>query len=171
MSGTAPSYLTFDGSPDATVPPYRPGVLDFDGDTLEDDLDRPPTPGQHPTAGGWNQFIKQIVALARVAPSARLSVTFPSGAPVVVLVGGLNGGLVSGHFTPTDNANGDTTITVTSGKLPARIRNPRGLTLIGSTAPTTARSAVVEVVSELAIRVRTYDGNTLTNIPFEIDWD
>jgi hypothetical protein len=168
---SAPEYLTWKGDTAAGIAPYRPGSDDLGGDELVDDEDEAPIEGEMPTSAGHNQQVKQIVAIGRVASAAKVYVTFPGGVPTISGVAAPNESVATTDFTPTDNNAGDTTLTVAANKLPARIVPPKVTLVHDAAAITNPRWVTVEVVSANVIRVRSYQGTTLTDFPFVVDWD
>lgn len=163
----APSYLTWDGDPPNSVVPRRPSTDDVGGDAKVDDANYPPDEDEDPTAAGWNQKAKQIPALAKSAAVAVLYVKFTAGDPVIQQASGPGAAVVPALFTPTDNADGDTTIAWPADSFPTSVCAPAGFTLIGSAAPTTGFSHRIEVLTN-SIRVRTWDGTTPTDMDFTL---
>jgi hypothetical protein len=90
---------------------HRPGVDELGGGAQEN-LTPPRDPRMVPDVRSFNQLVRQIVADAKLAPSARIQVEFPGGVPTITAVAALNTTLVAGDFTITDNGNGDTSFTI-----------------------------------------------------------
>lgn len=167
----APDFLTWDGGTgdEGTELPRRPSTDDLGGDEKLDNDEKPPDDIEHFTAGGWNQKVKQLVALARVAAACKLEIRFDGGGVPFVNRATAAGSAVSRTtFTPTDNGNGDTTITWPANTFPPSTVSPSGLTLLW----TTRALGVVEEVTN-GVRVRTWEldasGNaTAANIPWTL---
>ena len=100
------SVLTYDQSTW-----HRPGIDELGGGSQEN-VTLPRDPRTVPHADIFNQFVRQIVADATVAPSARIQVEFAASVPSVTAVVALNTSLVPADFTITDNGNGDTSLTI-----------------------------------------------------------
>jgi hypothetical protein len=66
---------------------------------------------------GWMDAVS--AAIDTCVPYALVQVKFQAGAPVVTLVTTRVAGVTTATFTPTDNADGDTTITWPSGTFPS----------------------------------------------------
>lgn len=166
----AVKFLTWDGDPDNSIPPYRPGTEDLGGDTLEDDVEFPPDDGEMPTADAWNQIVRQVVAMGRMTSSARISVHFASGTPVVSGVVSPRNGITAATFTVTDNGTGDTTIAWPGGSFPAAVTQPNGFTLNSADTGATTAYARVEKLTN-AIRVRTNLAGAAADIDFTVNID
>jgi hypothetical protein len=121
---TAPEELTWDIAAEDGGP-RRPSLEDLGNATLEDDAKEPPDPETMPYAAQLNQWAKQLEALAAVVPFVAFSVEFSGGAPAVVAVTcPRRSGVDLDTFTPTDNADGDTTITWPAGTFPPPLLRP-----------------------------------------------
>lgn len=167
-----PDFCTWDGgtTDEGTEPPRRPSAEDCGGDEKLDDEEFPPDEKVHPTSQGWNQKVKQTVALSRMSASGKLEVDFSGGAPFVAAAAGCAAAVAPGTFTPNDNGTGDTSITWPADTFPPFIISPNGLTLYSSgTAPLTG---YVEKITN-GIRVRTFSWNgsawVAANIPWSIN--
>jgi hypothetical protein len=164
----APSFLTFDGGTGDAGPelPRRPSTDDLGGDDKQDNNENPPDDVEHFTAGGWNQIVKVLSALARTAAACKIEVRFSGGAPVIQRVSALGSAITTATFTPTDNGMGDTTITWPADTFPPHVCSPTGLTLFSSS--TNVVDGHVEEVTN-GIRVRTKSGGAAADIPFTIE--
>lgn len=162
----APTYLTWDGG-DGSLP-RRPSADDLGGDEKLDNDEKPPDDGEHFTAGGWNQKVKQLKALARVASPAKIEVRFDGGGAPFVNGFTAAGTLITGAtFAPTDNGNGDTTIAWPANTFPVADVPPNALTLYSAgTSPITGH---VEVLTN-GIRVRTFLWNGSAWVATNIAW-
>lgn len=163
-----PTWNTWDGGvgEDGAELPRRPSVDDLGGDQKQDNYDYPPDDVEHFTARGWNQLVKQVAALAKVASSCKIEVRFDGGAPAVVRFSSPRSGLTLATFQPTDNGIGDTTITWPADTFPAPVCSPTGLTLF-SNAGAVVDGHVEEVTN--GIRVRTRSGGSAADIPWTIE--
>ncbi len=166
MSG--PTWNTWDGGtgPDGAELPRRPSIDDLGGDAKQDNYEHPPDDAEHFTARGWNQLVKQVAALAKVAPSCKLEVRFSGGTPSVVRFSSPRGGLSLATFQATDNGVGDTTITWPADTFPDAVCSPTGLTLL-SNAGAVVDGHVEEVTN--GIRVRTRSGGAATDVPWTVE--
>jgi hypothetical protein len=161
---SAAEHLTWDGDGDDESP-RRPSTDDLGGDQKQDDAEYPPDPVEHYTAGGWNQIVRQLAALAKVTAAAKLEVRFDSGAPYIARVSSPRSDVEIDTFTVVDNGDGDVSVTWPADTFPPHACSPTGLTLISSA------SAVVDGhVEEITngIRVRTRSGGSATNVPWTI---
>ena len=100
--------LTYD-----QTPWHRPGIDDLGGGAHKN-LTKPRDPRTVPDADTFNQTVRQIVAMASLAPSVRIQVEFTAGTPAITQLAALNSGLLIGDFTVTDNGAGDTSLTLVS---------------------------------------------------------
>ena len=165
----APTYLTWDGG-DGTLP-RRPSADDLGGDEKLDNDEKPPDDVEHFTAGGWNQKVKQHAALARVSAACKIEVRFDGGGVPFVNRFTAAGTLVTlGTFSPTDNGNGDTTITWPANTFPPNTISPNGLTLYSS-ATNPVAGQVEEVTNGIRVRTFAWSGSAwaLSNIPWSIN--
>lgn len=164
---SAPTFNTWEGGTGDDGPelPRRPSTDDLGGDAKQDNSKYPPDDVEHFTAAGWNQLVKQAAALARVTPACVLEVRFSSGTPYVARCSAASSNVSIATFTPTDNADGDTTIAWPADTFPPAVLSPSGLTLLVTTSAD--RAGDVEEVSS-GFRVRTKAGGVATDIPFTI---
>lgn len=117
------STLTFDQDP-----PHRPGLDELGGAQKENHPKFPPDPVRHATAEEYNQITKQVTQLSSMAPLARLTVRFAAGAPTIDVAKTMGSQVVAGDFRVTDEGNGDTLIswsTGVGGKLPPTAGAPQ----------------------------------------------
>ena len=161
---TAPSFLTWDGGDGED--PRRPSTDDLGGDQKEDDAEFPPDPVEHLTADGWNQVVKQLAALSRVASACKLEVRFNSGTPYVARVTAPGSNVEVATFTVTDNGTGVTTITWPANTFPPHQLSPSGLTLLSSL--TTRVEGHVEDVAN-GVKVYTFSNGTAADIAFTLE--
>ncbi len=104
----------------------RPSLDDLGGAQWEDDLtDPPPQDGKHLYANAVRQLWKQVHAVAKMAPLARMTIDFDTGSPFIDILQAPSGILsaggalgAGGSFTLVDNGVGDTTIRWELGVLP-----------------------------------------------------
>jgi hypothetical protein len=73
-----PTFCTFDGAPDGSVYPYRPGVDDMGGAAFEDDAQFPPRKREQVAAGDINQIEELVVRACRMVPAAKFDITYNS---------------------------------------------------------------------------------------------
>jgi hypothetical protein len=162
-----PTWNTWEGGTgdEGTELPRRPSVDDLGGDTKLDNYEEPPDDAEHFTAQGWNQLVKQVAALARVTPAAKLEVRFNSGAPYIARVASPRADVAPSTFTPTDHGAGDVSITWPADTFPPTVCSPTGLTLLSN-----AGAVVDGHVEEIAngIRVRTRSGGVAADVPWTI---
>ena len=159
------STLTFDQNP-----PHRAGLSELGGGAKENSVKYPPDPTKHATAEDFNQFSQQHAAANRVLPLFRLFVTFNAGTPSIATCQALGSNVVAGDFTIADNANGDTTIswtTGTGGKIPAAIGPVVSQT--DDTEIDRIRAFMTTVGSNPAVRVKTKLGATGTDANFCVE--
>jgi hypothetical protein len=149
----AAEHFVYSGS--LTEDPRRPALDDVGGASKEDDQVKPPDPVTMPCADDWNQIAQLAAYYGQVLPVAVVSVTYTTGTPVVSYFGAIDPNLTGGSVTPTDNGDGDTTLSWAADTFPATNLNPAGLTLNESTA--VERMSAVPVVN--GVRVRTLDGS------------
>lgn len=161
---TAPSFLTWEGGDDED--PRRPSTDDLGGDQKEDDAEFPPDPVEHFTAAGWNQLVKQVAALAKVAPACKLEVRFNAGAPYVARVTAPSGDVAADTFTVTDDGTGITTIEWPANTFPPHQLSPSGLTFLSSL--TTRVEGHVEEVTN-GVTVYTFSNGAAADIAFTLE--
>jgi hypothetical protein len=167
---TASNTLTFDQDP-----PHRPALSELGGATKENDPVFPPDPVIHPTAEEFNQLQKQAEAFGRVAPLARIWVTFSAGTPSIAAVQALGSAVVASSFTLVDNGAGDTTIWWRTGAgAPAGALPPTtgGGCVVSQTDDVEIdriRAFLTTVSSNPAVRVKTKLGATGTDANFVVE--
>jgi len=161
----AAKFFTYDGDPPNLIPPRRPSTDDVGGNLKEDDQAAPPDPVTMPTADGHNQRSNLDVGLGKVAPVAKISVTFPAGVPGItkfVAVGTLVG---SGDITVTDIGVGDTELTWPADTFPVATVEPSACCLNEDVA------ALAPVVTKIAngVKIKTRNAaSALTDIDFTV---
>lgn len=106
---------------------HRPGVDELGGGSQEN-VTVPRDPRTVPHVDSFNQLVRQIVAQATLAPSARIQVEFTAGVPHVTAVVALNTTLVPADFTVTDNGAGDVSLTL--AKYVGEALRPLELTIV-----------------------------------------
>lgn len=166
---SAPEFLVFDGGTgdEGTELPRRPSTEDLGGDDKLDDAEFPPDPVEHPTAAGHNQMVKVLAALAKTAAACKLEVDFSAGVPFVAAASALGSSVALSTFgTPTDNGNGDTTVSWPANTFPPFTISPNGLTLYSSSTQVVAGH--VEKLTN-GIRVRTFVNGAAANVPWSIN--
>lgn len=159
----AAEHLTWEGSDDED--PRRPSTDDLGGDEKQDEDEFPPDDVTDPTATGWNQIVKQIAAIAKVTPSAKLEGRFNAGAPYLARVTAPSSNVTTETFTVTDEGTGVTLIEWPAGTFPPDQISPNGLTLLS--ALTTRLEAHAEEVSN-GVRIRTFSNGTAADVDFTI---
>ncbi len=162
-----PSWNTWEGGlgDEGQELPRRPSTDDLGGDDKQDNNEAPPDDVEHFTAQGWNQLVKQVEALARVASSCKLEVRYDAGTPYVNRCSSPSKSVTKATFTVVENSTGDVSITWPADTFPPAVISPHGLTLLSSA------SAVVDGhVEEITngIRVRTRSGGSVAEVPFTI---
>lgn len=110
-------FCTWDGSVSESVNPYRPGINDVGGAAFVDDSVYVPDPTTMLSASVENQNERQLVALAKVVPSAIIFVKVSGGVPSVFAVRAASSILSIGDISVTDNGAGDTTLQCPATKL------------------------------------------------------
>ena len=104
--------------------PRRGSLQDFGGATLEDDEDFAPDKNTMLYADLGNGLQRGVAAHEKCVFSVGISVTFSGGGPVVSQVTGGAAAAVIDTITPTDNGDGDTTLSWPAGTFPAHILQP-----------------------------------------------
>lgn len=155
---TIPDESTWEIAGDAR----RPTLADMGGaELLNEENYEPATDGTEPTAEMLNQTQYQAHAVGRMVALAKMTIDFVAGAPTIVAITTPNPNLDASDFTLTDNgAAGDTTISWTTGVIPAVGVDPE-LTL---NANSTAYTGNVVKVTATSVRVRTYSAGAGTDI-------
>lgn len=161
---SAAEHNTWDGNVDEL--PRRPSTDDLGGDAKQDDEEFPPDAVEHFTAAGWNQIVKQLAALARVAPAVKLELRFDAGAPYLARVSSPRSDVAIATFTVVDNGTGDVSVTWPADTFPAHVCSPTGLTLL-SNAAAVVDGHVEEITN--GIRVRTRSGGSTADVPWTIE--
>lgn len=161
---TAISFLSWEGNSTDSIAPRRPSTDDLGGDNKVDDADFPPGP-EMIDAIGFNQAVRQIVALARVAAASKLEVRFDGGAPYVARVPATSSNVTASTFTVTDLGAGHTRIVWPANTFPPHACSPSGFTLLSSSA-----GVVTGHVEEITngIEVRTFAAGVATDIPWTL---
>ncbi len=163
-----PDFCTWDGgtTDEGAEPPRRPSSEDLGGDEKLDSEEAPPDAKEHFTSQGWNQKVKQLVALARMSAAAKFKVSFSGGAPQIEQGAGCKATVTTTTFSPTDNGTGDTTVTWPADTFPPEIVSPNGLTLYSSSAQVV--SGHVQLVTN-GVRVRTFVNGVASDVPWSIN--
>ena len=163
----APEFNTWNGGTGDDGPelPRRPSTDDLGGDTKQDNSDHPPDDVEHFTAAAWNQLVKQVAALARVAASCKIEVRFTGATPFLSRISSPREDVTIATFTVTDNGSGDVSITWPADTFPTPVCSPTGLTLISSS--TAVLDGHVEEITN-GVRVRTKSGGVATDIPWTL---
>jgi hypothetical protein len=161
---SAPDFLTWEGNGD-DEDPRRPSTDDLGGDEKEDEADFPPDDVEHFTAGGWNQKVMQIAAMARVAAACKIKVEFSGGTPAITDVTSPSSSVTAATFTVTDEGTGVTLIEWPANTFPPHACAPTGLTPFSADA--TAKTAHAEEVTD-GVRVRTFAVSTAADVDFSI---
>jgi len=160
----AATFLTWDGLSGASPEvPRRPSTDDMGGDDLIDDTENPPGTDM-PTAGGWNQKVDQIAALARVVSPCKISIRFSIGVPYVYkfATAASSAAITISTFTVTDNGTGDTSITWPANTFPPHEVEPHSLTITEDVEIDRAR--IYSITN--GVRIKTKLGATATNANF-----
>lgn len=112
-----PGQSTWDESP-----PRRPGTIDYNGASLQNDDEQPPLPGTHPTAALLNMAALQQISICKVVPNAVMSVTGGSS-PSIVQYSGAPSGPMASSFTVTAVSTGIVTVAYPNATFPYPIAN------------------------------------------------
>lgn len=156
----AATTLTWD-----IAPARRPSLEDVGGAACLDDSSKPPPrDGTHLYADLVNQLQRQVQALAKMIPTARIYCS-NSGTPALVLLETPNTTLVGADFTIGDGGVGITNITWVAGKLPA-LGTPPSATVVFQTSQDVSAAALQ--MSSVSIQVRTYQNGALSDVPFVV---
>jgi hypothetical protein len=155
----AAEHNTWDGSGDEA--PRRPSTEDLGGDEKQDDLENPPDDVEHPTAAGWNQKVKQIAAIARVASSCKFELRFNAGAPYLARVAAPGSNITVATFDVTDEGPGITTIEWEADTFPPHELSPTGLTVF-SDSSARCEGHLEEITN--GVRVRTFTNGTAADL-------
>jgi len=103
--------------------PHRPSVDELGGDQKLDDEANPPGVYE-PEGAAWNNMVRLHAAMARMLPSAIVSLAFPAGVPTVSALATMGRLVVAADFALTDVGNGVTRIEWSAGLLPDMEREP-----------------------------------------------
>ena len=103
--------------------PHRPSVDELGGDQKLDDEANPPGVYE-PEGAAWNNMVRLHAAMARMLPSAIVSLTFPAGVPTVSALATMGRLVVAADFTLTDLGAGATLVEWAAGLLPEMEREP-----------------------------------------------
>lgn len=152
---------------DQTVP-RRPVIDDLGGGAKENHPTKPPNPVTMACAEDFNQATKQIAAMGRVCPLARIFVVFTAGVPSVASVQAPGAGVVVGTFTPIDNGAGDTTIWWLSTVIPSVGGGPKAFQT-SDVAIEECRGFYTTSGGNPAVRVKTLFGGVATDANFAVE--
>lgn len=141
--------------------PHRPTLDELGGGEFQNDPVHPPKEG-HPSAEMFNQATKQVVALAKLAPSMKFQVEFDAGEPKITQFVALRSQLTIDDFQLFDNGDGNTTIAVDPAKLVPQLMRASGLTIVGDVEIDRMRI----VTESNGWTIKTKLGATGTDAPF-----
>lgn len=158
-----PSDLTYDLSPSR-----RPGISDVGGAAYLDDATYPPDPDTMPSADALNQWQRQIVALAKVAPVARLSVAWDGSSYLLTQVQGCGANVVAGAFTLTRIAAGHCRIEWATDLLPASAGAPAAA-LNKASAITSSAAIAASLTLPTQLDVYIVENGVATDLPFVVE--
>jgi hypothetical protein len=153
----------------------RPSLNDVGGcELVEDAIMVPPTNGTQLYKLMLEQWQRQLYAVAKTIPSATITLDFSAGTPFIdklMAPGTLHvPSGVGATFLLTDNANGDTTITWASWRLPPFEAAPTGtVNDLVITSPTVQVDVVAAAAGFSAVRVKTKDAGTLRDLRVTIE--
>ena len=159
---STPEHYVYDGD-GGSVAPRRPSLDDVGGGAKANDAKYPPDPETMPTAEDENQAENLLVGLCEVAPTLSVHVTFSGGTPQLAAFAKMATNIVSGDITLTDDATGQTSITLASGKLPVTAMPP-SIQVYGEVDRVWAEAVTG------GWRVHTKLGATYTDVAFKIDF-
>lgn len=144
----------------------RPSIEDLGGvDLIDDPSYPPPRDGTHLYSDMVIQLIKQVHALAKMVPLAKLTIGFASGDPYIITLDTPNDNLMASDFTLTDNGTGDVTIEWDEGLLPPVSTAP--LTSV-TTSTTNDVSISAYPPTATSVRVRVKVGGVASDSPFTV---
>lgn len=161
-----PNFFSLDGDVANGINPYRPGIDTVGGVGKLDDAQYPPDPETMFTAADFNQGNYLLVALAKVAPLARIYIQIVSGNPTVYAVVAMGNLLTTGDFTVTAAADGDFAVTCPATKIPGPLF---GVVHIQSTSDFRGTAARNSGGDGLEVRTRNSAG-TLADVDCVVDW-
>jgi len=167
----APNGSTFDGNANTSPPttaPYRPGVNDFNGAALQNDMrpGRAPDPLTMPTAELFNSTAYMVVSACKMIPSASISVN-AGASPTVAFWTTAANKITTNPFTTVRNAAGDYSITAPANTLPTPNAFPKASLAVALGAHNYGVSAVPITNG---IRVTTTQDGALTDLSFRADF-
>lgn len=151
-----------------TTPAARPSVEDVGGARFADPPKNPPSHDGtlYIYDDLLNQLQKQVAAMARMVPSARLTIAFSAGAPFISKLETMSSILLAADFTITDNSPGDTTISWAAGKLPPVGCDP--MFSLNKGALSGVLVAELSVPTPTSVRLRTLDDGVAADIRFTV---
>lgn len=162
---TAPNVSPWDDPAGA----HRPGADDFNGAAFADDPDDAPDPATQASAALVNTICLTLLSLGKVAPNARVSVRYASGAPVIDSFTAAPSGPISSTFTPVRTSggagSGDVTITWPAGTFPTAAGQPSACVNVAG-APAAWNVSATNVTN--GVRVITAVAGTATDLPFTV---
>lgn len=141
--------------------PRRPSTDDLGGDEKQDDQEYPPDEVEHPTAAGWNQKVRQIAALARVASACKIELRFDAGTPFIARVTAPGTDIDVGTFEVIDDGDGVTTIEWPANAFPPHTLSPTGLTVFSDSSDPC--SGHLEEITN-GVRVRTFENGVAADL-------
>lgn len=159
---STPEFYVYDGDGGSNAP-RRPSLDDVGGGAKINDLAMPPDPETMPTAEDENQQENLLVGLCRLGPVLQVWVIFSGGTPALASFRSMSNELLFTDITVTDDATGQTSVTVAADKLPAQ----------SMPATVQAYGEVDRVWPEAVTggwRVHTKLGATYTDMAFRIDF-
>jgi len=163
--GTAPNVSPWDDPAGA----HRPGTSDFNGAAFQDDPDDAPDPATQANAALVNTICLALVSLGKVAPNARISVRYASGAPVLDSFSAAPSGPTSSTWTigrtSGGASSGDVTIGWPAGTLPPAAGQPTACVNVAG-APAAWNISCANVTN--GVRVITAVSGAATDLPFTV---
>jgi len=160
-----PDYFVFNGDPDNSISPRRPGIDDVGGAAKEDDQEFPPNPITMPTAPDENQAERLLVGYGKVVDSAKVYVKFVAGAPTIFGIRAVGENLIGSDFTPTHVATGKVKIACPSSKI---VPPFFGKAYPQATGDNTAVAYITGSGEEITIETRT--AGALADVDFVLEW-
>lgn len=148
------------------APARRPSLEDVGGAACLDDTSKPPPrDGSHLYANLVNQLQRQVQAMAKMVPAARITILNPAGTPTLNLLESPGSTLVGADFTITTGGTGIVNISWTAGKLPPVGTGPTG-SVVYQSGSALGFGAIQS--SATSIQVRTTEAGALANLPFVV---